>query len=250
MTAALQAALAFEGLPVLVAAVVVAGMVRGFTGFGTALIYLPLAATVLPPVWVIVTIIVFDIAGALPVVPRALRDGDLRDVARLLPGAAVGLATGLMLLTRLGPLAFRWMICILALVLLAVLTTGWRYRGAPGNAAKGAIGLAAGIFGGATGIAGPPVILFYMGGAEGPARIRANIMLFFLVFDVFYLGLLGWRGLLDAFPVALGLVLIVPFALGVLAGQAAFDPTRERVYRAVSYAVIAAAALGGLPVFD
>lgn len=250
MTAILQAVAGFDGLPVLVAAVFAAGMVRGFTGFGTALVYVPVAATVLPPVQVIVTIITFDILGPLPVLPRALREGDPREVARLLPGAVVGLAAGLMLLTRLGPLTFRWMICIVSLLLLLVLASGWRYRRALGDVAKGAVGLVSGLFGGAAGAAGPPVILFYLGGTEPPARIRANILLFLAVFDVFYLALLAWKGLLGAFPVALGLVLILPYALGVLAGQAAFDPARERVYRGVAYVVIAVAALGGLPVFD
>ncbi len=250
MIAALQAAAGFEGLPILVAAVFVAGMVRGFTGFGTALVYVPVAATVLPPVQVIVTIITFDIIGPLPVVPRALREGDLREVARLLPGAVVGLAAGMMLLTRLGPLTFRWMICVISLVLLVVLASGWRYRSALGTAALSAVGLAAGLFGGAAGAAGPPVILFYMGGTAGPARIRANILLFLAIFDVFYLALLAAKGLLGAFPVAIGLVLILPYALGVVTGQGMFDPARERIYRGVSYAVIAAAALGGLPLFD
>jgi len=250
VTAVLQAVAGFEGLPLLAAAVFVAGMVRGFTGFGTALIYVPVAATVLPPVQVIVTIITFDILGPLPVLPQALRDGDLREVLRLLPGAAVGLAAGMMLLTRLGPLTFRWMICIVSLALLAVLASGWRYRRALGDAAKSAVGLAAGLFGGAAGAAGPPVILFYLGGTEPPARIRANILMFLAAIDVFYLALLAWKGLLEPFPVAVGLVLILPYALGVLAGQAVFDPARERLYRAVAYAVIAAAALGGLPVFD
>jgi hypothetical protein len=75
-------------------------------------------------------------------------------------------------------------------------------------------------------------------------------VLFLVFFDVVYLALLAWKGLLEAFPVAVGLALILPYALGVMAGQGMFDPARERIYRGVSYAVIAAAALGGLPVFD
>ena len=62
--------------------------------------------------------------------------------------------------------------------------------------------------------------------------------------------MLGAKGLLDPFPVAIGLLLIVPYALGGLIGQAVFDPARERIYRGVSYGVIAGAALIGLPLFD
>ena len=94
------------------------------------------------------------------------------------------------------------------------------------------------------------MILFYMGGTRGTALIRANILLFLIMTDVVYIAVLGSRGLLDPFAVAVGLLLIVPYALGVLIGQAVFDPARELLYRAVSYVVIAGAALIGLPLFD
>jgi len=74
-------ALAFGGLPLLLGAVVVAGVVRGFTGFGTALIYVPIASSVLSPMLVVVSLIIFDVLGAMPLTPRALRDGALREVA-------------------------------------------------------------------------------------------------------------------------------------------------------------------------
>jgi uncharacterized membrane protein YcaP (DUF421 family) len=94
------------------------------------------------------------------------------------------------------------------------------------------------------------VILFYMGGVRPPAAIRANITMFLVLFGMLFLALLAANGLLAAFPVTVGLALAVPYALGGIAGQAIFDPSRERLYRAVSYVVIAAAAVAGMPVFD
>ena len=120
MMEALREAMAFDGLPLLIGAVVIGGIVRGFTGFGTALVYVPIASTVLPPIWVLATMIIYDTFGALPMLPRALRDGDLRDVLRLLPGALLGLIVGLAILTRVDPLVFRWATCTLALTLLGL----------------------------------------------------------------------------------------------------------------------------------
>jgi len=243
-------ALAFGGLPFLIGAVVVSGVVRGFTGFGTALIYVPIASSVLPPLLVVVSLIVFDVLGAMPLTPRALRDGAPREVAWMMPATLVGLVAGLWVLTRMDPVVFRWIICVTALVLLVVLASGWRYHGRLGGTARSGVGAAAGFFGGVSGAAGPPVILFYMGGTRGAALIRANILLFLILTDVVYIAVLGSRGLLDPFAVAIGLLLIVPYALGGLIGQAVFDPAREGLYRGVSYVVIAGAALVGLPLFD
>jgi uncharacterized protein len=128
-------ALAFGGLPLLLGAVVAAGVARGFTGFGTALIYVPLASSVLSPVQVVASLIVFDLLGAMPLMPRAIRDGAPREVAWMMPATLVGLVAGLWVLTRMEPVVFRWIICASALGLLAVLASGWRYRGDLGVAA-------------------------------------------------------------------------------------------------------------------
>ena len=44
-------ALQFEGLIWLITAALLAGFVRGFSGFGSALIFMPLAGQFLPPLW-------------------------------------------------------------------------------------------------------------------------------------------------------------------------------------------------------
>ncbi len=100
---AFRAVFDFEALPVLAAAIFLAGLVRGFTGFGTALIFVPVAAAAFSPVQAIAIILIVDVPATLPLAPRALRDGDWREVARLLPGGLAGLSLGLFLLTRLDP---------------------------------------------------------------------------------------------------------------------------------------------------
>lgn len=243
-------AVSFDGLPVLIAAVVVAGLVRGFTGFGTALVYVPLASTVLSPVHVVVSLMVFDIFGPLPLMPRALRDGQAREVARLLLGAVVGLIIGLTLLTRADPVVFRWGVCVLSIVLLLILISGWRHRGSLSKTGKAFLGGASGLLGGAAGLPGPPIILFYLSGQANPATIRANILMYLVFFDVMFFVVLGISGLMEWMPVLIGLLLVIPYGLGGMIGQAIFDPAREKVYRSVSYLVIAAAAVTGLPLFD
>ena len=73
MQAALADALALDGLWRLLVAAAIGGVVRGFSGFGGALIYMPAAAAVLPPLWALTTLIVIEAAGPLPNLPGAWR---------------------------------------------------------------------------------------------------------------------------------------------------------------------------------
>ena len=47
----------------------------------------------------------------------------------------------------------------------------------------------------------------------------------------------------------IGLVLLLPYGAGNLIGQALFKPSQEGIYRNVAYALIAMAALVGLPIW-
>ena len=54
MTTFIDQVLSFDGLAWLIITVIFAGIVRGFSGFGTALIFMPIAASVTSPVWAII----------------------------------------------------------------------------------------------------------------------------------------------------------------------------------------------------
>ena len=250
MSDAVAAAWATEGLGWLFLAVAVAGVVRGFSGFGTALVYVPVAATVLPPVWTLITLVMIDLIGPLPHLPRALRDGHRRDMLRLGLGAVVALPFGVLALSQLPEAPFRWAVSLLALALLLPLVAGWRYRGVLSPAMVTGVGVLGGGLAGSTGLAGPPVIMLYMASTHGPAAIRANLILYLLLVDVLMMTVFGLNGMLSAVPLAIGGLLLPVYLLANLAGAAIFRPERERTYRAAAYVIIAGSALSGLPLFD
>ncbi len=247
---ALGAALATEGLGLLAAAAFVAGLVRGFSGFGTAMVYLPVAGQVLSPFAALTTLIAMDLIGPLPNIPRALREGARGDLLWLLAGTGLGLPLGVWALSQVAPEIFRYGVSLVALALLVILIAGLRYRGRVTRALVGATGTLSGLLAGSVGLPGPPVILFYMASPHPARVIRATIMVFLLASDVLMLGVLGLKGLLAAQAVVLGLVLALPYMAGNVAGAAIFRPGAERLYRAVAHAIIAASAIAGLPILD
>ncbi len=87
---ALTEAVAIDGFWLLVAAAAVAGLVRGFSGFGTAMVYLPVAGQILTPFQALTTLMVMDLIGPLPNIPNAIRTGHKRDILRLSAGNVLG----------------------------------------------------------------------------------------------------------------------------------------------------------------
>lgn len=242
-------ALATPGLWMLCVGVALAGLVRGFTGFGTAMIYLPVASQVLSPVWVLITMLVFDFFGPIPAAPRAWRAAHRGDLARLALGALVAMPLGVAVLVRVPEEAFRYAVSLLSLALLAALISGARWRGAVTRPMVLGTGGVAGFLAGAAGLPGPPVILFYMARPLPPEVIRANVLLFLWLADAGLAAVFWVQGLLVPQPLLIGALLLPIYAAAMLAGGAIFDPGRELVYRRVAYAIIAASALSGLPIW-
>lgn len=250
MPDALAGALALPGLWWLMVAIFVAGTVRGFSGFGTGLIYLPVAAQVLPPVWAITSLVICDLFGPAVIAHKAVRDANLPDLGRLFAGVLLGLPLGLAALYAVDPTVFRWGLSGLALVMLGCLVMGLRYTGTLTPAKVFGTGTLAGVAGGAAGLPGPPVILFYLASPLPGAAVRANTLLFLLGYDLLFMLAFAVTGRFEAVPLCLGLLLAVPNALGNYCGAQFFRPGYESVYRGVAYVIIAAAALTGLPVWD
>jgi len=247
LSAAFQVAWQHDGLLYLLFGVVLAGLVRGFSGFGTALIYMPIAGTVLPPVWAVITMLVFDVPGTTPLIRRTLKDCHKRDVGRLLLGALIALPFGLFLLSRFDPELFRWLVSLISFVLLALLIAGWRYHGVLSRKITTAVGAICGFLAGISGLPGPPVIMLYMSSRHPVQVIRANILLFLFLVDILTLAMMAVSGMLVPTPVLIGLILALPYALANIAGASLFRADREKLFRAVAYILIAGSAVTNLP---
>src|ERR1044072_5311608 len=139
----------------------IAALARGFSGFGAALIFLPLAATVTDPKIASPLLLITDAVLSVGFIPPAWRTADKREVGIMGAGAAIGIPLGTVLLVRLDALTIRWGIVVLASAMLALLISGWRYRGKPTAPLSFAVGGFAGVCSGAAQVGGPAVIAYW-----------------------------------------------------------------------------------------
>jgi uncharacterized membrane protein YfcA len=245
----LATALATDGLIWLVIAVFIAGLVRGFAGFGSAMIIMPVASSVLTPVEAVVFLITAELIGPVPNALAAWREGTPRDVGRLALGAVLALPFGVWALSSMDATMFGWAVSIAVIILLILTVSGWRLKGEltkPLTVTAGAVG---GFMTGFAGIPGPPVIMLYMASRLPVSVIRANFLLYLVVLDLMLFPLLWALGLMN-WPIAfLGLLVGIPNLVANMLGARLFDPSAERVFRIVAYLVIAASAIVGLPLW-
>jgi uncharacterized protein len=226
------------------------GLVRGFAGFGSAMIYMPLISAVYDPRTAAITLLLIDFVSSAPYTVPEFRRCTWREVLPISIATAVAIPFGTAALLIVEPVVLRWAIAVLVLGLLAALIAGWRFRGRPGLPSTIGVGLFAGFGAGAVQIAGPAVIIYWLSTGTSAVTMRANLMVYFVVVDALIVISYLVQGVFTAEGLALSVLLGIPFLIAVGVGAYFFHGTSDQLYRRIAYGIIAAAALLSLPVFD
>jgi hypothetical protein len=228
----------------------VSATARGFSGFGSALIFMPLASSMAAPRLVAALLLIIDFVSAAPLVPNAWKHADRSATAVIVLGALVGVPLGTYFLSRLDPVTTRWIISGFVFALLMLLLSGWRYRGKGHPAISVGIGGLSGFCSGLAQTGGPPIVGYWLGRPIAPAIARANILLFFAASDFFSVVSYFLAGLITMDAIRFSLLIGPVYAAGVWFGASLFGRASERVFRSICYALIAAAVILGLPALD
>ena len=229
---------------------VLSGLVRGFSGFGSALIYMPLISAVYSPRLAAPTLLLIDTICSLPFALHAMPHCNWREVTPVTIAGALVLPLGVAALLYVDPLWLRWFIAALVLAALVALAAGWRYHGKPTLYASLGVGALAGFGAGAVQIGAPPLLVYWLGGQNSAVTVRANIMVYFIMQGALSMLAYFYSALFTAQAIALSLLLGLPFAIFMAVGARWFHGASDDLYRRVAYLIIAVAGLISLPVFD
>ena len=228
----------------------VSGLARGFSGFGSALIFMPLASSMAAPRLVAALLLIIDFIAAAPLIPNAWKQADRKATSIMVLGALVGVPIGTYFLSRLEPVTTRWIISAFVFALLLLLLCGWRYRGKDHASISVGIGGLSGFCSGLAQTGGPPIVGYWLGRPIASITARANILLFFGASDFFSVVSYALTGLITADSIKFSFVVGPVYGIGVWFGALLFGRASEALFRAICYALIAAAALIGLPLLD
>ncbi len=240
-----------SGALTLIAAALLGGLVRGFTGFGFAMVFMPLASPVVGPAAALGLIWVVDMPFALPLALRASRRAEWREVLPLFLAAACTVPLGVWVLRHLDPLLMRWLIALAILLAVAVLISGWRYAGRAGLRLSLFAGAISGLANGMSSLGGMPLAVFWLGAQHGkPQQTRDNLQTYFGLSTItsgivlVQSGILTWASIWQALP------LMVPYGLALIIGTRGFHLASEVVFRRIAYGIIMLAAISAMPAWD
>lgn len=214
----------------LAAALFVAAMIRGFSGFGFSAIFIILAALTTNPLPLIPVVFSCEIAMTA-FQARGIRPHvDWHRALALLGGAAVATVPAIAIMARLDEQAARLTISCLILGLSLVLLSGWQMARPVGRNGNLGVGALAGIANSA-GVGGLPVAAFLTAQPVPPAVFRATMIVFLTGIDLMALPVMAANGLVGPQTLT-GILLAFPvLGLGIWAGSRGFVAVSQVQFR-------------------
>ena len=219
-------------------AALVAGVLRGFSGFGAALVLAPILSLIVGTQVAVPAIILAMFVTTVQLVPPTWSQVRWSDQFALsLPGC-VGVPAGVVLLLYLDPELMRRAISAITALIALFLLSGWRYSHRPtvfGSASMGALG---GVLSGAASIGGPPVIAYLLAGPGSPTQTRASVIYYFAFTQLASLAMFWIGGLMNWEVLVIAALIGPSLVAGTWAGARLFHLASERAFRLAALTIL------------
>lgn len=215
----------------IVSVALIGGLVRGFGGFGTALIIIPVLSVIIGPRAAVPAVTLALLVTTLQLIPATWPHVRWREQRVLSLAGCLGVPVGVVVLIWIDPELLRRAISATTAASALFLMTGWRYSGGPSLPAAAAAGAFGGFLSGAASIGGPPVIAYLLAGQGSPAQTRASIVFYFAFTQVVSLTLFGLNGLLSINSLVVAVLIAPGLLIGTWFGSRLFRLSSERIFR-------------------
>ena len=223
---------------------VVAGYVRGYSGFGFAALVMSFSALVTDPFPFVPVVILADIVMTAGQVRGIWRHIDWRRVGTMFVGALVGVPLGVVAIQAIGVDLGRAVLSLFVLAMCGLMMAGWTIA-RQGDGPHVAVGVVSGVANGAA-VGGLPVAVFFTAQGLSPVLFRATVIAYFTALDLWSIPVFVRAGMItqDSFvATALGL----PFMLiGLWLGSKRFASASPQDFRRFAVILLMVLAVLGL----
>ena len=204
------------------------GMIHGYTGFGGALIIIPVLTFLYGPVEAIGMVGLITIFGALHLARETAHQATWRELGPI--GAWFLYHIDAELIRR----SMGGFIMLFALILLS----GWTYRGKRGALPSVLVGMTAGGINGLTGVGGPPLGLYFLSSPHPVEVQRANIVMCIIVLIISMIVAIAIGGGYSWLVISRALLITPAYLFGVWFGARMFALAPKTWFKNVALVIL------------
>ena len=156
--------------------VIFSGFLRGFIGFGSGLLMIPILSYFYSPVFAMVFNIVIEIPATIYLTFFGIKKANLKEITPMMATMMLTIPFGTIFLVSVDEQIIKTLMSILLIFFVILIGSGWRIKSTITKYVLVLGGAISGLMQGATGMGGPPYVTVLLSKNDRDEVARANIL--------------------------------------------------------------------------
>lgn len=217
-----------------------AGLIRGFSGFALSATVMASLSSLIPPIELIAVSFFLEVMASVFMVRGGIKNADMGVVSGLVIGNIIGVPIGLLILTQIDVEVSKIVALIVILCLSSLIFIKVRAHFLATKPGLYISGITAGLVTGIAAVGGMVVALYVLAREKPAAQMRGSMVMFLLLSE-FGTGIYLFLYDIFTFETVKRVIVMAPMlAVGILIGSLFFSPSLAKYYKPVCLVVLIA----------
>lgn len=214
------------------------GMIHGYTGFGGALIIIPVLTFIFGPIEAIAMVGLITMFGSAQLVYKTVHKAKWQELAPICFCIVAFTPFGSWFLFHVDGELIRRSMGAFILLFALILFSGWSYHGNRGALPSALVGMAAGSINGLTGVGGPPLGLYFLSSPYSVDVQRANIVICIAALTIAMVGASAIGGAYSLEVILRALLITPAYMFGVWLGSYLFNLAPKEYFKKIALIIL------------
>ncbi len=223
-----------------------AGAIQVVTGFGFALLAVPLLPFLFPISHVVVLVVAFSLVANLFILAQTRSLVSLKSIRWLIFFSVLGIPAGVAFLKLADPIVLKALVGAIVAITGILMMTGVRVKMGSEILSSGIAGLLSGFLNGSISMSGPPIVFFLANRGDSKDTFRANLAVWAILINAITIAAFWIGGVINKDTFRILGCLAPGLCLGALAGALVVGRIEEFLFKKIVLTLIIVAGLSAL----
>ena len=166
-----------ENYLLIVFVILFSGFIRGFLGFGSGLITIPILSYLYSPVFAMVFNIAIEIPATIYLTYVGAKSCKFKEISPMFFAMMLTIPIGTIFLVSVNEQLIKIIMSIFVIFFVVLISTGWKFKATVTNYVLTIGGVISGLMQGVTGMGGPPYATILLSKGDNDEVTRGNILI-------------------------------------------------------------------------
>ena len=166
-----------ENYLLIVLVILFSGFIRGFLGFGSGLITIPILSYLYSPIFAMVFNIAIEIPATIYLTYVGAKSCKFKEISPMFFAMMLTIPIGTIFLVSVNEQLIKIIMSIFVIFFVVLISTGWKFKATVTNYVLTIGGVISGLMQGVTGMGGPPYATILLSKGDNDEVTRGNILI-------------------------------------------------------------------------